>query len=306
MFASNRMLFYGYSRSDSYVNDVRDQVMTMLEQGHRQREDALAPVLGYHIEDVTGKSDEDVLSDMAYARRHEGICILPIRTSTVSVRCEWTTFLRKLVRATSQHQRFAMSLMHKRILCLERPYAQHNARAGFEECAYALFVLAHAALSPAGARAVFDDDARQFKRRRDDYDAMIAALGQPAARCRQRLRLPGRGEIVVAFNVEDLLACAGDGSTWDLLLVAWELEIDCNVLDHLRSTRCCFMPALAYMQSNACQPPPSPLSSQAANKAAAAAAAALQKKARSRGYWDFCEDSERIYALVQACFAAEC
>ena len=46
MFASNRMLFYGYSRSDSYVNDVRDQVMTMLEQGHRQREDALAPVLG--------------------------------------------------------------------------------------------------------------------------------------------------------------------------------------------------------------------------------------------------------------------
>ena len=33
MFASNRMLFYGYSRSDSYVNDVRDQVMTMLEQG---------------------------------------------------------------------------------------------------------------------------------------------------------------------------------------------------------------------------------------------------------------------------------
>lgn len=80
MFACNRVLFYGYSRSDSYVNDVRDQVMTMLEQGDRKNEDALAPLLGYvksalslrncdilcmyHIEDVTGKSDEDILSDM--------------------------------------------------------------------------------------------------------------------------------------------------------------------------------------------------------------------------------------------------
>jgi hypothetical protein len=253
---------------------------------------------------VTGKSDEDVLSDMMYARRHEGVCILPIRSSAASAGCEWTTFLRKLVRATSQHQRFAMSLVDKRIICLERPYARHNARTGFEECAYALFVLAHAAL-PAHS-SVFDDDARMFKRRRDDYDAVIAALGRPAARCRQKLRLPGRGKIVVTFNVEDLLKCAGDGSTWDLLLVAWEVETECNALDHLRTNSRCFMPALAYLQSNACPPPPSPLSSQAADKAAAAAAAALQKKARARGYWDFCEDSERIYALVQACFVADC
>jgi hypothetical protein len=47
MFASNRVLFYGYSRSDTYVNELTGSVMTMLEQGQRSREDAVAPVLAY-------------------------------------------------------------------------------------------------------------------------------------------------------------------------------------------------------------------------------------------------------------------
>ncbi len=323
MFASSRVLFYGYSRSDSYMNDLRDEVMTMLEHGHRPGEDTVAPVLGYHIEDVKEQSDDDVLAMMQYSRRHEGLCVLPIRSTSLSPRCQWTAFLRKLVHATSEQQRFAMSLTGRRILCLEQPYFQAAARSGFEECAYALFVLAHAATSPSGSRSpsphqfqnpkpliilnsIFDADAREFKRRRDDYNAVIAALGRSASRnaptplnqntipvtnaagSNQALRLPGDGLIVVTFTTEALVEKAGDGSKWDLLVVGWEVEEASNVLAMLRTARC-LIPALAHQQfaPSGCPCP---------------SLQTLRHAARSRGFWDFCENTERIYACVQSCF----
>ncbi len=293
------MLFYGYSRSDSYMNDLRDEVMTMLEHGHRPDEDAPAPVLGYHIEDVKDQSDEDVLAMLQYSRRHEGLCILPIRSSPLSPGCQWTAFLRRLVHATSQQQIFAMSLLKKRILCLERPYAQAGSRTGFEECAYALFVLTHAAVSPASSSAIFDSDAREFKRRRDDYNAMLSAAGRPAARSSQKLRLPGKGKIVVTFSVDELLKKAGDGSKWDLLLVGWEVEEECDVMMQLRSAKC-FIPALAHQQFPAHRP-----TSTGTTTSAGSSLSSLRHKARARGFWDFCENNEAIYSRIQSCFEAE-
>jgi hypothetical protein len=75
------------------------------------------------VEDFKDRSDEDVLSDLKHARKHEGLCILPLRSTSAASPCEWTAFLRRLVRSTSEHMRFASSLTSKRILCLERPYA---------------------------------------------------------------------------------------------------------------------------------------------------------------------------------------
>jgi hypothetical protein len=294
VFASSRILFYGYSRSDSYINDLRDQVMTILESGHRPREDTHAPVLGYHIEDVKDSSDDDVLQMMLYSRKHEGICVLPLRSTASSVVSEWTSFLRKLVQSASSQQMFAMSLASKRILCIERPYIQASCRSGFEESAYSLFMITHAAMSPSGCSAdpMFDADALDFKRRRDDYSAMVSALGRPSARPLQKLHLPGKGKIVVTFSMDDLLSKCGDGSKWDLLMVAWDFELEFGVLQKLRSTANCFIPSLAYVQSRA--PAPHPSTEQARS---------ARHQARSRGFWDFCDSEERLYECIQTCFA---
>ena len=297
VFASSRVLFYGYSSSDSYLNDLRDQVMTMLEAGQRPREDTPAPVLGYHIEDVKDACDDDVLQMMLYSRKNEGLCVLPLRSAASSVGCKWTSFLRKLVHSTSEQQRFAMSLASRRILCIERPYAQAARRSGFEESAYSLFMLAHAAMSPSGVDSTFDDDALEFKKRRDDYNAMLSALGRPCARPCQKLRLPGKGKIVVTFSMDDLLSKCGDGLKWDLLMVAWDVELELGVLQQLRSAANCLIPAVAYehLRVTDAQQPQVQAGSNMPRSA--------RHQARSRGFWDFCENEEKIYKLIQSCFA---
>lgn len=96
--------------------------------------------------------------------------------------------------------------------------------------------------------------------------------------------------IVVTFSVEDLIARAGDGSKWDLLLVGWEAEGESDVLALLRAAKC-FIPALAHQQF-----PPS--GSQRPSLAS------LRHAARARGFWDFCESKESIYACMQSSFDA--
>jgi hypothetical protein len=164
-------------------------------------------------------------------------------------------------------------------------------RSGFEECAYTLFVLVHAASPSSRPDPFFDADLRHFKRQRDDYNAALAALGQPCARPSQKLRLPGQGKIVVTFSVEDMIAKAGNGSEWDLLLVGWEMELVHDVLLSLRATRC-LVPALAHQQF----PATAQLSS---------ASSITRQKARSRGFFDSCENNEMVYANMQSCFADE-
>ncbi len=165
-------------------------------------------------------------------------------------------------------------------------------RSGFEECAYTLFILVHATVTPSRhCDPLFDADVREFKRRRDDYNAALAALGQPSARPAQKLRLPGKGKIVVTFSVEDLAAKVADGSRWDLLLVGWEMEQEHDVLRSLRASARCFIPALAHQQFRPCT--------------TAQPSSVSRQNARSRGFFDFCENNEMVYAQMQSCFAAE-
>jgi hypothetical protein len=171
-------------------------------------------------------------------------------------------------------------------------YPLTELRSGFEECAYTLFVLVHAAAPSSRPDPLFDADLRNFKRRKDDYNAALAALGQPCARPWQKLRLPCQGKIVVTFSVEDMMAKAGNGSKWDLLLVGWEMELEHDVLLSLRASTRCLVPALAHQQFAATAQPSS-------------ASSITRQKARSRGFFDFCENKEMVYANMQSCFAVE-
>jgi hypothetical protein len=134
---------------------------------------------------------------------------------------------------------------------------------------------------------LFDADVREFKRRRDYYNAVLAALGQPSARPSQKLRLPGKGKIVVTFSVEDLAAKAADGSKWDVLLVGWEMEQEHDVLRSLRESARCCITALAHQHF---QP-----------RGIAQPSSVSRQIARYRGFFDFCENNEMVYTHMQSC-----
>jgi hypothetical protein len=59
------------------------------------------------------------------------------------------------------------------------------------------------------------------------------------------------------WTIDDLLSKCGDGSKWDLLMVAWDFELEFGVQQKLRSTAYCCIPSLAYEQSRAPAPRPS-------------------------------------------------
>jgi hypothetical protein len=324
LFASAKMLFYGYSLSDGYLNELRSETLAMLQPRGKE-----PIVTAYHLNRWDReKSSATTRAELEYKRRHEGLCVIPVRDS-------FQKPFRALIEATSSQCRFARTFFGKRILAFERPHSYVLPRSGFEESALTLCALAYAPSSAAGGcdgdgdngnvsctaqcpsptkrrrlrpdgpatnRNSFRAATARFLRARNDYNAILSALGPERARPRQVLPLPDRGAICITFNSDDFSAAAAELTAWDAILVA----DDCiDVLCKLRASQPGLrFPAIGYNARVS-----------AADKKATsrglspdAAEALLEKRARTRGLGlvDYAPDRDKsVFAALHELLSRE-
>jgi hypothetical protein len=226
--ATSRFLFFGYSLSDAYFNELRSEVFAMLASGALSKE---SPRLGYHLQFWPGgaaETPEALRVDMDFRGTHEGLLTLPTGPRTAFATPQ--ILLRELVRRASPQAHFARSFFGRRILAFELPHACAAERdASFEETALALHALAFAVpgLDGEPPQAELRRVAQlRFRRARDDFDALCAALHvlepdtflPPLSRPPQSLQLPGGGEVRISFDTQ-CFCDAACSESWDVLLV---------------------------------------------------------------------------------------
>lgn len=113
VFATNSVLFLGFSFSDFYLNELRAQILSLFmeQQG--------CVVTAYAL--IDNVSDTDVVD---YFRQHEGIEILTYATEDGG-HAPFDAFLRHLHQRTNPRHVLGERLRHRRILWVD-PHPEHN------------------------------------------------------------------------------------------------------------------------------------------------------------------------------------
>ncbi|MBW2731523.1 MAG: SIR2 family protein [Deltaproteobacteria bacterium] len=113
VFATNSVLFLGFSFSDFYLNELRAQILSLF--GPNQD----GVVTSYALIDDVG--DRDVVE---YFRRHEGIEILTYATKGRG-HAPFDSFLERLHQRTNPKHVLGQRLHHRRVLWVD-PHPEHN------------------------------------------------------------------------------------------------------------------------------------------------------------------------------------
>jgi hypothetical protein len=132
VFATNAVLFLGFSFSDFYLNELRAQILSLFRQpmvdGQLHDEELLDdagqhnPVTAYAV--IDNVDDPDVIE---YFRKHEGIEIMTYDTSAVGHQ-PFDDFLQVLYQQTNPQHVLGARLCHRRVLWVD-PHPEHNPEA---------------------------------------------------------------------------------------------------------------------------------------------------------------------------------